>query len=97
LDPSSANDVENYSSKRWNYEAKVDNYGANEISVVSPTKRGRDVVNITGVSLSPDGRTVTLKIEDLKPVQQMSIKYTLKAKDGVEMSQDVQFTINKLP
>ncbi|MDB6015977.1 MAG: Cytochrome c oxidase polypeptide [Pedosphaera sp.] len=97
LDPSSANDVENYSSKRWNYVAKGDNYGANEISVVSPTKRGRDVVNITAASLSPDGRTVTLKIEDLKPVQQMSIKYTLKAKDGVEMSQDVQFTINKLP
>ncbi|MDB6125594.1 MAG: Cytochrome c oxidase polypeptide [Pedosphaera sp.] len=96
LDPASANDVQNYSGKRWNYH-RCEDYGSPEFSVADPSKQGRDALTIQSAKLSPDGKTVTLQIADLKPVMQQMISFDLKAKDGADISQTIQHTIHVLP
>lgn len=96
LDASSANDVENYSGKRWNYE-RAEHYGSDEFSVTDPKKKGRDELTIKSAKLQADGKTVVLEIADFKPAMQEMISFDIKAKDGTAISQSIQHTIHTLP
>lgn len=96
LKKESVEDVQNWSGKRWNY-VRSENYGSPEIGVADPKKKGRETINITGARLGPDGRTVTLSIEDLKPVMQQSIKWDLEAADGTKVAQEIQQTVHEVP
>jgi hypothetical protein len=96
LDRESAEDLETYAAQRWNYQ-RTSNYGSPEISVSDPKRRGKDTLEIRSAKLSKDGRTVTLKIADLKPVMQQLITFkNLLASDGTKISQQVMHTINVL-
>jgi len=95
LDPAYASDVQNYSLKRWNYE-RAEHYGSPEFSLVAAKKNCRDELPVQSAKLSPDGKTVTLEIADLKPVMQQSITFDLKAKDGTPIKQTIQHTINTI-
>ena len=96
LDREYAADPESYSVKRWNYD-RSEKYGSPELSLADPTKEGRDDVEIQDAKLSADGRTVILEIADLKPVMQQSIQFDIKARDGTEIRQYIQHTINVVP
>jgi hypothetical protein len=96
LDRATASDAQNFSGKRWNYE-RAEHYGSPEFSVEDPKKKGRDALNITGVRLSHDGRTLTVEIADLKPVMQQTLKFNLKAADGTAIAQEVMHTIHQVP
>jgi hypothetical protein len=96
LDKASAEDLQNWSGKRWNYE-RAEHYGSPEFSVADPKQKGRDTLDITAATLSPDGKTVALKIADLRIVMQESIAYNIKAADGTGIKQDFQHTINVIP
>ncbi|MDB6053010.1 MAG: Large, multifunctional secreted protein [Verrucomicrobiales bacterium] len=93
-------DLQNWSGKRWNYE-RAEHYGSPEFLVTPDEKgtvgKGREAINITGASLSADGKTVSLQIADFKPVMQESIKWSIKASDGNEVSQEIQHTIHNIP
>ena len=96
LDPTSL-DPQNFSAERWNYH-RTKAYGSAEYSVDNPEKKGHDKVEITGARLSPDGRTLTLQIADLKPANQMLLKYQdLKARDGTPINQTIMHTIHAIP
>lgn len=96
LDATAAADLQNYSGKRWNYD-RAEHYGSPEFSVADPKKKSRDLLDITGATLSQDGRTVTLAIADLKPVMQQSIRFNLKTADGTALAQEIQHTIHQVP
>lgn len=96
LDKASAEDLQNWSGKRWNY-VRSENYGSPEIGVSDPAKKGREGLNITGARLGNDGKTVTLTIEDIKPVMQQSIKWDVKAADGTKIAQEIQQTVHEVP
>ncbi|MEY4199242.1 MAG: hypothetical protein RLZZ265_982, partial [Verrucomicrobiota bacterium] len=96
LDKTAAEDVQNYSGERWNY-LRTSNYGSPEFSVENPEKKGHDKLDITAAKLSADGKTVTLAITALKPVNQQLLKFQLKTAGGVEFKQDVLHTINVIP
>ncbi len=97
LDRRSAEDTGIYFGERWNYQ-RSSNYGSPEFSVSDPQRKGHDELKITSAKLSEDGRTVTLAIDDLKPVMQQKIVFRgLKAKDGTRISQEILHTINALP
>ena len=96
LDKTAAEDVQNYSGERWNYQ-RTSNYGSPEFSVENPEKKGHDKLDITAAKLSADGKTVTLAITALKPVNQQILKFQLKTAGGVEFKQDVLHTINVIP
>ena len=96
LDAVTATDAQNFSGKRWNY-ARTQNYGSPELSVEDPKKKARDTINITGTKLSSDGLTLTVAIEDLKPVMQQTLKFNLKAANGTAIAQEIMHTIHALP
>ncbi len=96
LDKAAAEDVQNYSGERWNYQ-RTSNYGSPEFSVENPDKKGHDKLDITAAKLSADGKTVLLAITALKPVNQQLLKFRLKTAAGAELKQDVLHTINVIP
>jgi hypothetical protein len=67
------------------------------VNIADPKKKGREAIDITAAKLSDDGKTVTLKIADLKLANQQSLKWDLKAKDGTPVAQDIQHTIHEIP
>ncbi|HAM70082.1 MAG TPA: hypothetical protein DCM86_00370 [Verrucomicrobiales bacterium] len=96
LSRESAEDIQNYSAKRWNYE-RAEHYGSPEFSVRDASKKGRDSINVTGAKLSQDGLHLTVQVEDLKPVMQQTLKFNLKAADGTPVAQEVMHTIHEIP
>ena len=96
LDATAASDVQSYEVEQWNY-AWTKEYNAPELSVANPEKKGHDPVTIQSVKLSPDHKTVTLVIPDIKPVMQMVIKYKIQTADGTPLSGAIGNTINKVP
>jgi glucose/arabinose dehydrogenase len=93
LDKKAAENVDNYSVQRWNYRWKED-YGSPHFKVSNPKQQGHDDMDVESASLSADGKTVTLKLVDLKPVMQMKIAYQLKAADGAPVRSAIHSTIN---
>ncbi len=93
LDRKAATDVDNYNVQQWNYRW-LENYGSPHFKVSDPKKQGHDDVEVESAALSPDGKTVTLKIDKLRPVMQMKIAYTLKMADGTAVRSAIHHTIN---
>jgi hypothetical protein len=93
VDGSVAADNDNWSIEQWNYQF-TEEYGSEDMSVANPKKKGHDTVDIDSITVSPDKKTVTLNIKDLKPVMQMKIIMKIKAADGAPMNWEVDNTIN---
>ena len=96
LDDISAQSIKNYSIEQWNYRWLA-RYGSDHWSVADPDKKGHDPVEIDAVELSRDKRSVYLKIPEIGPVQQMSIRLKVKAADGRAFQETIYLTINKVP
>jgi hypothetical protein len=60
-------------------------------------KPQHDAVAVKSVAIGTDDRSVFLEIPELKPVMQMSIKYSLKNADGAELRGEVVNTIHVVP
>ncbi|MEE2641094.1 MAG: DUF6797 domain-containing protein [Planctomycetota bacterium] len=95
LDSESAGDSDNFSVEQWNYRW-TKNYGSAHYSVENPKRKGQDEVEVWEASLGQDGKTVFLEIEDLAPVMQMQISYTLKSRSGKSMKNSIWLTINRV-
>jgi hypothetical protein len=93
LDRESVEDPDSYHLQRWNYRW-TERYGSPHFKVSSPKQQGHDDMEVESASLSPDGKTITLKVTDLKPVMQMKIAYQLKARDGAPVRSYIISTIN---
>jgi len=96
LDKASVEDVGRYGVARWNYRW-TESYGSKRYRVSDPNKEGMDEVNVVGAKLEGDGRTVLLKLEDLRPVMQMRIDVDVKTAEGEVVKTTVYSTINKMP
>ena len=96
LDPESATNPEFYAVEWWQYRY-TKNYGSPDYSVNDPSKRGRDDVPIKSITLSKDGRTVSLEIPEIRPVMQMGIRLRVKAADGTRIRQEIYNTIHSVP
>jgi hypothetical protein len=90
-----ATDLDNYAIEQWNYRWTGD-YGSPDLKL-SDGKEGHDTVTPTAAKLSADGKTVTLIIPGLKPVNQMKIKLKLTAADGGLINHEIFNTINVVP
>ena len=96
VDAKDAADVQNYGVQVWNYRRSSD-YGSPELKLSNPAQRGRDRLEITSAEVAADGKSVTLKVADLKPAMQSLVKYSVKAKDGTALKQEIQHTIHQIP
>ncbi len=95
LDKAAAADVKNYSIEEWNYRYS-EQYGSDHWSVVDPDRMGHDAVKIAEVVVSASGRSVLLRVPDLKPAMQVKLTYRLKAADGTPVEDTIHHTIHKL-
>ena len=91
-----ATDPESFNVEQWNYRW-IDQYGSPHYSVNDPEEEGHDTLKIERIELSPDERTITLKIPGLKPVMQMKIAYNLETATGDRLRNEIYNTIHRLP
>jgi hypothetical protein len=96
LDTKEAGDAQNFSARRWNYRRTSD-YGSATYLVSDPNKKGRETVAVKSATVSADGRSVDLEIDDFRPVNQLEIKFQIKAKDGTAIEQQFQCSVNAIP
>jgi len=96
LDAKQAVDPQNYDLQQANYRWHAP-YGSPMFKVSNPEQQGMDPVNVSRIRLSRDRKTVTLEIPGLQPVQQMQIRYILRAADGAELRHTLHSTINRVP
>ncbi|WP_207622118.1 DUF6797 domain-containing protein [Alienimonas californiensis] len=95
LDPSVPENLEGLSVTVWNYKWTA-GYG-------SPTYRpddgkpGTQELEIAGATLSEDGRTLTLRTPDLRPVDQLHLEVNVRGADGTSFSEEVYWTIHNVP
>ncbi len=91
-----AEDPGSFAVRQWNYRwTKA--YGSKHYKATRPDEEGEDVFEVKSTKLSDDGRTVTLKLDQLTPVMQMSIQYSLDAADGALLEDTIYNTINEVP
>lgn len=95
LDVASATDIDSYDATHWNYRWQK-SYGS-EMYSPKTGDIGIDKMNVTSVSLGSDGKSVTLNIPDLKPVNQVHLLLKLKAADGDDFEEEIYWTINRVP
>jgi glucose/arabinose dehydrogenase len=95
LSPTEAVNLDNYDVEQWNYRW-TGNYGSPEFSPSDPNAQKHDKVAVQGVKLSADKRTVFLEIPDIKPVDQMRIKFKIAAADGTPVSDEIHNTIYRV-
>jgi len=72
-----ATDPKRYAVSQWNYRYTAE-YGSLEYRVTDPEQEGHDPVEVLSAELLGDGRTVRLKLSDLRPVMQMKVEYDLE-------------------
>ncbi len=95
LDPESARKLDSYVAEHWDYLWQA-SYGSD---FYSPTtgEQGKEPVNVTGVELSDDGKSVKLVVPDLQPVHQVHLLLDLAAADGERFQEEIYWTINAVP
>ncbi|MEC7882450.1 MAG: DUF6797 domain-containing protein [Verrucomicrobiota bacterium] len=93
LDPETAADPESYLVKRWSYK-RTRNYGSRDYK--ADGSQGRDNIEVTGVKMSADKKSVLLQIADMKPTMQMQIEYKIDTADGAYLSHRIQNTIHAI-
>jgi cytochrome c551/c552 len=82
LDPLSVTDSGNFHVQEWNYEWK-ERYGSPDFKLNG--EEGRDEVIVEWSALSPDRKTVFLKLENLRPAMQIHTEFSLRAGDGASV------------
>ncbi len=92
LNPAQAADAARFQGSWWNYRWSGD-YGSKRWRVTEPGE-GEEPVSVQAASLSPDGKTVTIRFEKLRPVMQMHVGYNLTAADGRPVVGSVYLTIH---
>ncbi len=95
LNPKSAGDPGNYSIERWNYHW-TGAYGSPDFSVSEPAVKKHDRLDAKSVKVSPDGKKITIEVDDMRPADQYMFKYNVDAADGTQLSQEVYGTVYKL-
>ena len=95
LDPETAGDPGSYSVLRWNYRWAAE-YGSRQWSLTDPAKQGYDTMVVKSAKVLPDGKSVFLEVEDVRPVMQMQIGYDVEAGDGTQVRGEIYNTVHTM-
>ncbi|VTR95541.1 multifunctional secreted protein : Putative large multi-functional protein OS=Blastopirellula marina DSM 3645 GN=DSM3645_26609 PE=4 SV=1 [Gemmata massiliana] len=93
LDTKAITASDNYRCAWWNYRWGSE-YGSKRWKVSNPNAEGQDEVPVRSAKLLPDGRTLELTFDALKPVMQMQVGYNVKSADGKPVTGSVFLTIH---
>lgn len=92
LDRSSAEDPENYGVEQWNYRYAAA-YGSADWKVSDGREEGHDRLEVLSATLL-DERTVFLELDPLRPSNQVEVRYSLRALDGREIRDTLNYTVH---
>jgi len=81
--------------ERWNYKYSAA-YGSDHWSVEDPSRMGHDRLTVQSVELDDEGKSLLLRIADMKPVMQMKVAFKLRFADGHVERNSVHFTVHRL-
>ena len=95
LDPATAGAATSYSVERWNYQWSA-SYGSDHYSLERPGTTGNDTVAVKSATVAPDGRSVFLELDDVRPVDQMMIRMSITATDGTPYEEVVYLTVHRV-
>ncbi|WP_169978823.1 LamG-like jellyroll fold domain-containing protein [Tautonia rosea] len=95
IDEAIASDLKRYRAEQWNYQWSS-TYGSFHYSAINPTRIGHDSVPIRSAEFQEDGRSVFLRIDGLKPVDQFWLATDLVAEDESPLRFDLYATIHAL-
>ena len=90
-----AADAGNVDVACWNYLWSAA-YGSAEYSVAEPQRKGRDHLEVTAATLSPDRRTLTAAVSGMTTCMQMAIALRVQAADGTSAETTIYATVNAL-
>ena len=93
LDATRATQLSAYQVNHWNYLWQ-ESYGSDQYSP-STGKKGIDKLNVTSVTIDPDGKGVKLHAPELKPVHQVHAILKLADSDGKDFQEEIYWTINR--
>jgi hypothetical protein len=85
--------TERFRLAQWNYRWAAE-YGSKRWKVSDPKKEGQDELPVRAAELSDDGRTLTLTLDDIRPVMQMQVAYNLTQTGGRRIAGSVFLTVN---
>ncbi|WP_152053538.1 LamG-like jellyroll fold domain-containing protein [Tautonia marina] len=95
IDAATAADVKRYRAEQWNYRWSSI-YGSFHYSASDPARIGHDPVTIQSAEPQEDGRSVFLRIDGLKPIDQFWLSTDLVAEDQSPLRFDLYATIHAL-
>ncbi|MFH5803668.1 DUF6797 domain-containing protein [Alienimonas sp. DA493] len=95
LDPNVAETLDGLSATVWNYKWTA-GYGSRTYRP-DTGEPGEQELEIAAATLSDDGRTLTLRTPDLRPVDQLHLQLNLRDADGRSFAEEVYWTIHNLP
>jgi len=95
LDVQVAGRLAAYQVHHWNYKWQA-SYGS---EMYSPTtgKVAVEPMNVTAAEVSEDRRSVLLRVDDLKPVDQVHIVLKVANESGEAFAEEIYWTINAVP
>lgn len=96
LDSTDIKEITHYDITGWNYKWSSE-YGSDHYSIITPGKKGEDKLDVQKATIGSDGRSIRLSIPVIGPAQNVRLRFRVKGSDGVELTNSVYLTINKLP
>ncbi len=91
LDEKSAEDIDNFQVKRWNYE-RTEKYGSGHFLLNG--EPGEETLPVLESHLGSDGKSLLLILPNMTEVMQMEVDYSLRTKAGHSFSDEFYFTVN---
>lgn len=95
LDKESAEQPDAYKVKRWNYKW-TNEYGSLHYRIDRPDEEGEDDVEVLSATLLDD-RTVFLEIKDMRPVNQLTVDFQIRAADKTTIRNSIYYTLHEIP
>ncbi len=95
LDRESAKELASYTALQWNYKW-TGGYGS-DVYHPETGEVGKQVLSIDSASLSLDGKLLTLRISNLRPVNQLHLSLDVVDASGQPFVEDIFWTIHGIP
>lgn len=95
VDVASASKSNSYSVEQWNYKWRP-SYGSEMYHPITD-EVGKQSLEVVEAIVSDDRRSVDLRLSDLRPVNQLHLKLDVNDSNGEPFSEEVYWTINRLP
>lgn len=89
-------EVDQFAAEQWNYRWAA-SYGSKKYSVRNAGEVGSDPLKIEDIELRDAGKTVWVSIPELKPCDNLSLRYRIPNDAGGWSENGINMTIHKLP